>query len=202
MVGVTLAGAASGILVRIWGIHCSVTSNSWGGGGFSALLKDAIDAAGTAGIPFVAAAGNDASNNDSFASYPASYTSANIIAVASSTASDTMSSFSNYGATTVDLAAPGSEIYSTLLGSGYATYSGTSMATPHVSGTIALAKSINPLLTVAELKQRLLASVDAVPAFASNTVSHGRLNAARFIEQCAGSLPTVRSIPGVKGLHS
>lgn len=168
-----------------------LTSNSWGGGGFSALLQTAIANAGAAGQLFIAAAGNDGSNTDSILNYPSGYAVDTIVAVASSTSTDTRSSFSNYGATTVDLAAPGSSIYSTIPGSSYATYSGTSMATPHVAGAVALLKSVVPGMPAAEIKSRLLATVDPVSAFATNTVSHGRMNVARLIEQSAGPYPVV-----------
>ena len=168
-----------------------LTSNSWGGGGFSGLLQTAIASAGAAEQLFIAAAGNDGSNTDLSPQYPAGYALNTIVSVASSTSSDTRSSFSNYGATTVDLAAPGSSIYSTVPGSSYATYSGTSMATPHVSGAVALLKSIAPLMTAEEIKTRLLDTVDPVTAFATNTVSGGRLNVARLIEESAGPRPVI-----------
>ena len=168
-----------------------VTSNSWGGGGFSALLQTAIADAGAEDILFVAAAGNDGTNNDSSPHYPSNYTEANVVSVASSTASDARSSFSNYGLVSVDLAAPGSGIYSTIAGAGYASFSGTSMATPHVSGAVALIKSIAPNLTAAEIKDRLLQSVDPASAFAATMVSGGRLNLGRLIEQAAGPRPVV-----------
>lgn len=168
-----------------------LTSNSWGGGGFSALLQTAIANAGAAGQLFIAAAGNDGANTDAIANYPSGYAVDTIVAVASSTSTDTRSSFSNYGATTVDLAAPGSSIYSTIPGSSYATYSGTSMATPHVAGAVALLKSVVPGMSAAEIKSRLLSTVDPVSAFTSNTVSRGRMNVARLIEQSAGPYPVV-----------
>lgn len=96
------------------GLNIVATNNSWGGGGFSQALKDAIDRANAAGILFIAAAGNSATNNDVTASYPSGYTSANIIAVASITNTGALSSFSQYGATTVDIGAPGSGIWSTV----------------------------------------------------------------------------------------
>jgi hypothetical protein len=168
-----------------------LTSNSWGGGGFSSLLQTAIASAGAAEQLFIAAAGNDGSNVDLSPQYPAGYALNTIVSVASSTSSDTRSSFSNYGATTVDLAAPGSSIYSTVPGSSYATYSGTSMATPHVSGAVALLKSIAPDMSAAEIKTRLLETVDPVAAFASNTLSGGRLNVAQLIEESAGPRPVI-----------
>ncbi|MBB5040468.1 Ig-like domain-containing protein [Prosthecobacter dejongeii] len=166
-----------------------LTSNSWGGGGFSSLLKQAIDDAGADQILFVAAAGNDGTDNDADAHYPANYTSENVIAVASTTASDIYSSFSNFGLTTVDVAAPGSSIYSTVPGPSFATLSGTSMATPHVSGALALAKSIAPMVSAAELKNKLLHTVDTVPALAGRTVSGGRLNAQKLVNSFAGPYP-------------
>ena len=123
-----------------------ITNNSWGGGGYDSALYDAIAAAGVANSLFVAAAGNASSNNDSSAKYPASYDLDNIITVASTNHNDALSYFSNYGATTVDLAAPGSDIYSSVPGGGYDTYSGTSMAAPHVAGVAALILAENPNL--------------------------------------------------------
>lgn len=163
------------------------TNNSWGGGGFSQALKDAIDRANAANILFVAAAGNNSSNNDATASYPANYTSANIIAVASITSTSGLSSFSNYGATTVDIGAPGSGIYSTLPGSGgrgkkatvtstYGSYSGTSMATPHVTGAAALYKSVNTNATAAEIKSAILKSAIPTTSLSGKCLTGGRLD--------------------------
>ena len=106
-------------------MHVDVMSNSWGGGGFSEALRLAIENAMNAGILFVAAAGNSSSNNDLFPAYPASYDLDNIVSVASTTATDNLSNFSNFGPTTVDLAAPGSNILSTLPGSTYGLLSGS-----------------------------------------------------------------------------
>lgn len=168
-----------------------LTSNSWGGGGYSSLLQTAIANAGAAGQLFIAAAGNDGTNTDLIANYPSGYAVDTIVSVASSTATDSRSSFSNYGATTVDLAAPGSSIYSSIPGSSYAVYSGTSMATPHVAGAAALLKSISPGIGAAEIKSRLMSTVDPLGAFTNTTVSRGRLNLARLIEQSAGPRPAV-----------
>ena len=159
----------------------NLTSNSWGGGGYSQALKDAIDAAGAAGQLFVVAAGNDSADNDSSPHYPSSYDSPNLISVAASTRTDDMSYFSNYGLTSVDLAAPGSDILSSVPGNSYAVYSGTSMATPHVSGVAALLLAHVPGASTAEVKQWILDGVDTLPAFAGRVVSGGRLNAARSL---------------------
>ncbi|MDQ7825833.1 MAG: S8 family peptidase [Candidatus Eremiobacteraeota bacterium] len=150
-----------------------ITSNSWGGGEFSQALKDAID--GFPGL-FVAAAGNSSADNDKEAHYPSSYESPNILAVASSDHRDRLSSFSNYGKTTVDLAAPGSSIYSTVPGGGYGSKSGTSMATPHVAGAAGLVASHEPDISASQLKERLMQTTDAVPEFNEKMVTGGRLN--------------------------
>ncbi len=153
-----------------------VMNNSWGGGGYSQAMEDAIAAANDAGILFCAAAGNSSSNNDAGSHYPSSYTNANVLAVASSDRNDALSSFSSYGATSVDLAAPGTDIYSLLLNNGYGTKSGTSMATPHCSGAAALLLSMVPALRAEHVKTVLMNTADRKPAFAGKTVSGGRLN--------------------------
>ena len=164
------------------------TNNSWGGGGFSQALKDAIDRAGAEDILFIAAAGNGnllgkGQNNDKKPSYPASYTSSNIISVASLTSVGKRSSFSNYGATSVDIAAPGSGIWSTVptaSGPGYASYNGTSMATPHVTGAAALYASLHPGSTAAQIKAAILNSAVPTAAMAGKCVTGGRLNVSGF----------------------
>ncbi|MEQ8443788.1 MAG: tandem-95 repeat protein [Alphaproteobacteria bacterium] len=153
-----------------------LTNNSWGGGGYSSSLYSAISAARSAGVLFVAAAGNDSYNNDSWAHYPASYSLNNVISVASLTSSDSRSWFSNYGATSVDIGAPGSSILSTYRGGGYATLSGTSMATPHVAGAIALMLSKNPNLTYSEVIDTLYATGDSVSSLSGITVTGKRIN--------------------------
>src|SRR6185503_7546224 len=120
------------------------TNNSWGGGGFSQALQDAITAHQQAGMLFVAAAGNNSSDNDAFAFFPATYPNSNIISVLATTHNDARASFSNFGATTVDIGAPGENIFSTFPGNAYGLLSGTSMATPHVTGLVGLLKGVNP----------------------------------------------------------
>jgi hypothetical protein len=154
-----------------------VINASWGGSGPSEALREAIQSASGAGVLFVAAAGNTGTDNDLFPFYPASYDIPGVISVASSDPTDHRSGFSNYGATTVALAAPGDNILSTLPGNGYGYLSGTSMATPHVSGTLALVYSRFPNMTAPAAKDLLLSRVDQVPAFDGLVATGGRLNA-------------------------
>jgi uncharacterized repeat protein (TIGR01451 family) len=157
-------------------IGCHLTSNSWGGGGYSQALHDAIAAAGDNGRLFIAAAGNNGRNTDSSPNYPSGYALDNIIAVAATDHADALASFSNYGAASVDLGAPGVNTYSTMPGAAYGNLSGTSMATPHVSGAAAVLLGRNPGLPALTLKSLLLATVDPKPALDGKTVSGGRLN--------------------------
>ncbi|HDR04508.1 MAG TPA: choice-of-anchor D domain-containing protein, partial [Candidatus Marinimicrobia bacterium] len=154
-----------------------LTSNSWGGGGYSQTMRDMLDIANTNGQLFVAAAGNDyGNNNDNTPIYPASYNAPNVIAVASTDHNDNLSGFSNYGPTSVDLGAPGSNILSTIPGNQYASYSGTSMATPHVAGAVGLMMALYPNLSHTLVKERLLMTVDETPAMNGIVLSNGRLN--------------------------
>jgi subtilisin family serine protease len=169
------------------GLNIVATNNSWGGGGFSQGLQDAVGRADTAGILFIAAAGNDAYDNDATASYPSNYPNANVIAVASITSTGSLSSFSQWGETTVDIGAPGSGIYSTVpvsskgnVVSGYASYSGTSMATPHVTGAAALYKSSHPGATAADVKAAILGSAVPTTSLTNKVSTGGRLNASGF----------------------
>ena len=165
------------------GVNVRVLNNSWGGGGFSQALADAITASEQADILFVAAAGNDAVDNDQNPHYPSNYEHDSVLSVASTDNRDNMSSFSQWGLTSVDLGAPGSAILSTVPGNGYASYSGTSMATPHVAGAAALVLSINPDLSALELKELLMNSGDQNEALQGKTVSGNRLNVNQALEQ-------------------
>jgi len=158
------------------GVNVRATNNSWGGGGFSQALSDAITSSEEANILFVAAAGNDAYDNDAQSSYPSGYPHDSVLSVASTTHTDSMSSFSQWGLTTVDLGAPGSDVLSTVPGGGYASFSGTSMATPHVTGAAALTWSVNPALSAIEMKALLMSSGDDNAALAGKTASGKRLN--------------------------
>ncbi len=160
-----------------------ILSNSWGGGGAGVSLQAAIERTRTAGLIFVAAAGNDGMNTDRSPSYPASLATDNIVSVAATTRTDTLASFSNYGSETVDLGAPGEGIYSTVSRSNnaYATYSGTSMAAPHVAGVLALLVAQFPTESYSATITRLLNGTDKITALAGKTKSGGRLNLANAL---------------------
>lgn len=166
------------------GLNIVATNNSWGGGLFSQALQDAIERSNQANILFVAAAGNATINIDVTASYPAGYPNANIISVASITSTGTLSTFSNYGLTKVDLGAPGSSIYSTIPSrsgaASYASYSGTSMATPHVTGAVALYAATHPGTSAATIKTAILSSTVPTSSLAGKCVTGGRLNVSGF----------------------
>ena len=162
-----------------------VSNNSWGGGGYSQSLYDAISASKSVGHLFVAAAGNSSVNNDATAHYPSSYNLDNVIAVASITSSDALSSFSNYGATSVDIGAPGSSIYSTVPG-GYGTMSGTSMATPHVAGAAALLTGLHPAWSYGAIRDAILSTARPVSALAGLTVTGGTLDLAAAVAYAPG----------------
>jgi subtilisin family serine protease len=162
------------------------TNNSWGGGGFSQALLDAITRGARANILFIAAAGNNGTNNDSTASYPANYNTTAaagydaVIAVAAIDSKGALASFSQYGATTVDLGAPGVGINSTLPVNKYGAYSGTSMATPHVTGAAALYASTHAGATAAQIRVAILSSTLPTASLTGKTATGGRLNAGGF----------------------
>ncbi|MBW4561335.1 MAG: S8 family serine peptidase [Mojavia pulchra JT2-VF2] len=171
------------------GLNIAATNNSWGGGGYSLALKNAIERANAANILFVAAAGNGGSdgvgdNNDLSPYYPSGYSNANIISVAAISKTGTKASFSNYGATSVDIGAPGVGIVSTLPGTNnssvYGTGNGTSMATPHVAGAVALYAASHPSANAAQIKNAILSSAIPTTSLAGLTVTGGRLNASSF----------------------
>ncbi len=162
----------------------NVMSNSWGGEADeeSKLLEEAIERARGKGIVFVAAAGNDSSNNDLRHNYPSDYVTDNIIAVGSHDSSGGKSYFSNYGKTTIDVFAPGSSILSTVPGGRYAKLSGTSMATPFVAGVVGLLLSQYPQMTYQEIKERLISTSVKNGRLNNVSVSGGRIDAYRALE--------------------
>jgi thermitase len=165
-----------------------IMSNSWGGGGRSEILFKTIKDARDAGILFVAAAGNDASNNDAVDSYPANYEADNIISVAAVDNRGGLASFSNYGAKKVHIGAPGVNIVSTVLAGGYDSYSGTSMAAPHVAGVAALLLSHEPSLTYQNLKARILAGAKPLASLRGKVATAGLLDAYNSLTQTAPPL--------------
>ena len=164
------------------GVNIRIISASWGSTQYSKALEDAIRAAGEADILFVAAAGNNSTDNDRQPHYPSNYDLPNVISVAALDRNDQLASFSNYGVKTVHIAAPGREIVSTWLGDDYREASGTSMATPYVSGTAALILANDNNLSVEELRARLLKSVDKIDSLNGKVETGGRLNAAKALD--------------------
>jgi thermitase len=160
------------------GVPVRIISASWGSTQKSRALEDAIREAGEEGILFVAASGNSSANADRTPHYPAGYDLPNIISVAALDRNDQLASFSNYGAKKVHVAAPGVEILSTWLAGAFEEHSGTSMATPVVSGVAALVLSVDPKLSVKELRERLLKSVDKLDSLNGKVSTGGRINAA------------------------
>ncbi len=186
--GSTLAAIASIEYVAMMkqrGIPVVAMSNSWGNTTYSQSMHDAISAANDEGILFVAAAGNYSRDNDATPFYPASYNVPNVISVAASDYNDNLASFSCYGATSVDLAAPGVSILSTVLGNGYSYWNGTSMATPHVTGVAALVRAEFPGITHIDIKGRILGGVDPIPGLAGKVATGGRLNARGALDGAA-----------------
>jgi subtilisin family serine protease len=163
------------------GVNVRIISASWGSTQSSKALEDAIREAGKEGIIFIAASGNSSDDTDKRPHYPAGYKLPNVVSVAALDRSDKLASFSNYGAKSVHVAAPGAAIVSTWLENGFRDASGTSMATPHVAGIAALVLSKESNITVAKLKERLIGAVDPLPDLKNKTISGGRINAARAV---------------------
>jgi subtilisin family serine protease len=184
---------------RDHGINIVATNNSWQTlGGLSSLVQTAIQAEGDAGIVFVAAAGNNGSDNDAVPRYPAGYRLPNVITVAATDGGNGLAGLSNYGATTVDLGAPGIMIQSTFPLGTYGILSGTSMAAPQVTGVVALLAAAKPGITVAEIRAAILGTTTPVAALFGKTVTGGRLDARAALDALnlpAGAVPQPSSSP-------
>ena len=173
--------------------NIKVSNNSWGGGGFTQTLFDAINNAKTVGHLFVAAAGNSNINMEVSQQYPGGYNLDNIICVAAMTNDNTRATFSNYGSVSVDLGAPGQTILSTYFGSAYAYLSGTSMACPHVAGAAAMVYGFNPTWTYTQVRSRLLTTTRPVAVLSGVVATGGILDLAAAIGTAPGgnTAPTV-----------
>jgi subtilisin family serine protease len=166
-----------------------ISNNSYSGPEFDRAEYDAFAAAGAAGHLAIAAAGNDGVSNDEHPHYPASYRLDTVVSVAATNDSDALSSFSDFGTIKVDVAAPGEAIYSTWLGSGYQTLSGTSMATPHVVGVAALVAAEHPAWTALEIRDRILGTTRPVAGLADKTWTGGVIDAGIALSNAVTDLP-------------
>ncbi len=192
-----IRGIRYATMMRQRGEPVLVTNNSYGSSGQSKSAIAAIRDSHQAGMLFVAAAGNDGLNTDAAGHYPSAYTVPNIVSVAATDSSDSLAAYSNYGLGTVDVAAPGSAILSTLPGGRYGYKSGTSMAAPHVAGVIALAWSANPDASWNAIEQAVLSSADELPQLDGQVATGGRLNAAAAVEAALGIIyPNFGGGPG------
>src|SRR5215212_2921546 len=164
------------------GVNVRIISASWGSTQKSRALEDVIRKAYENDILFVAASGNANTNNDRSPHFPSSYNVPNVISVAALDRHDQLARFSNFGLKSVAVAAPGVDILSTWLGNEYEEKSGTSMATPVISGVAALILAEHPHMSVDDLRKKLLASTDPIVALKTKVTSGGRINAAKALE--------------------
>ena len=169
-----------------------IISNSWSGTAYSQSLSEAIDASSAV---VICAAGNIGANSDTTPQYPGAYISSNIISVTATNYHDQLAPFSNYGVVSVDLAAPGVDIYSTAHSGQYKSLSGTSMAAPYVTGVVALIKSQNPSMNTAQIKSRILGNVDIISSLSGKVATGGRLNAAKALGVSPTPTPTPTQTP-------
>jgi subtilisin family serine protease len=202
----TLADAVDAIdyltdLKQRHNLNIVASNNSWGCQGcFSSALEEAIARGADEGILFVAAAGNNGSNNDFSPFYPANHTTVAlsgyeaVISVAAIDSGGAKAGFSNFGSTTVDLGAPGVSTLSTTPFNSYSFFSGTSMASPHVAGALALVKSVNPSLTANQLRTQILATTTPTPSMVGITVTGGRLNVATALTPAQPNLLTKKIV--------
>ncbi len=172
-----------------------VSNNSWGGYGEHPAMEALIDAAGQVGHIFVTAAGNEETNTDITPHYPSAYQSDNLISVGALDQSGQMASFSNYGRTSVDVAAPGRDIFSTVNNGSYDWMSGTSMAAPHVTGVVALLRSIEPNLIPSAIREILIDTSQPDSRLRNLTISEGTVDAAAAVRAITQSLVPTTTVP-------
>ncbi|MFO0948537.1 MAG: S8 family peptidase, partial [Planctomycetota bacterium] len=164
-----------------YGVNVRVLNNSYAIAGDSQAFRDAIAASGEAGILFVASAGNNSSNNDFGAVFPANIPLPNILSVAATTSSDVLADFSNYGPNSVHLAAPGANVYTTSLNGGYRSFNGTSAAAPVVAGVAALLWQAAPYASLEQIRDAILQGVDHLESLEGMLITEGRVNVANSL---------------------
>lgn len=186
-------------LMRQRGVPVYTSNNSWGGGSYSTALRDSITRHRDAGIMFVAAAGNSTNNNDANPSYPSSYQVDNVIAVAAINSSGALAGFSNYGATSVHVGAPGEQIASTYLAANgfYSYLSGTSMAAPHVTGALTLIAGFRPALSISQRRSLILSNVKPLSSLSGKVSTGGLINLSAAISSLAASTPAPTATPTI-----
>ena len=178
-----------------YAVNIVATNNSYGGFPNSVTLFNAIAATRSAGMIYVAGAGNDATNSDTSPFYPAGFDLDNIISVGATDSSGDLTNFSNYGATTVDIGAPGLGVYTTLPNNQYGAYQGTSIATPHVTGVVALLMAYHPTYSYLQVRSSILNTGTVMSGLANKSVSGAILNVAAALQYAAPEIPIPTPVP-------
>ena len=171
------------------GVNIKVVNNSWGGGSFTQSLFDAMKRLADKGVVLTCAAGNESSDNDSYGSYPANFDIDNLISVASTDENENLSYFSNIGPNSIDIAAPGSHILSTYPNNSYASMSGTSMATPYVTGAMALLFGYDKTLSAREAINRLYQTGRETGTLMGSIITERIIDITRLINNTTTPLP-------------